>query len=561
VAPRARVDAIPRTGGAPPEDEMLRTSGFWLALGLLLVGVARGGADQPAQPRAAEDPRLARVVDYAGLRVYLGEAVEGIARRTGVSLRVADKGDSASGIELMFMISGRPLEEVMGAITDLLNTPYDRWRWHREGSGQQSSYRLEHEPTLTEAASRARRGIDDIARADAWALYRAARAGPDGLQKLKTLRPDLFRGRQEADLGPVTLLGELSEDQFRSLMSGQALSLPVASLSPAGQAARLDALGAAGGTAVAGGAIRYTFDRTTSGVPYVAVGVHSIGDFSIGSALPPLRWGSRTWEGWLSRYSPPTEEQKRIVAGMAPWLVDASLGSLAIPELLRRAAAVHHLSLVAEVAQNASVVGETPDRPLEELRYRLMIYGHPSKKEGGTYLFRRDDAVTMPRDHLVEWPAISNYRTTASRNDGFLDLAALERMAALRPAQWDALAEEFRDARYMPKWAPVLLLHSTLDPEHRDRLTAPDGIAAGDLPPEALRVLFAPGANAEWFGADLVADRPGTVLRLMQESSGKQRVLVWSVRPADTVATEFRFPLRAREPLRIGGPPSRAGGR
>src|SRR5207248_908601 len=145
------------------------------ALWMAAVGLC--SCDEPAPPSARDDPRLARVVRFTECRAYLGEALEQLTRDTGVSLRISDRGDPASGLELMVWVSQRPLEQVMAAVTGLLSTPYDRWHWQRDGTGGQSSYTLVHEPAMLEAAGRARRDIAQRFSEDAWAAYRASKRG------------------------------------------------------------------------------------------------------------------------------------------------------------------------------------------------------------------------------------------------------------------------------------------------------------------------------------------------------------------------------------------------
>src|SRR5438874_11111441 len=81
----------------------------------LLVALAFAGADAdrsgaaPPKPSPERDPRLKRTVRLLTPRVYLGEALEDLGRQAGVSLKVPDRPDPASDLELAFSITGRPL--------------------------------------------------------------------------------------------------------------------------------------------------------------------------------------------------------------------------------------------------------------------------------------------------------------------------------------------------------------------------------------------------------------------------------------------------------------------
>lgn len=236
-----------------------------------------------------------------------------------------------------------------------------------------------------------------------------------------------------------------------------------------------------------------------------------------------------------------------------------SRAAFKLSELLRRTAETYEFSVVAELRSAAQGMGGLdPARPLEETLVMLGGVGSgllPWRKVGETYVFRRPDYLEIPRDGLVPWSQTKALREASGRNGGFLDLASLIRLAGLSRAQRERCADEFPDARskQLDAWEPVLRVPSVMDPTRARRILSPAGLAARELSPAAQRVLFPPGKEPSWPGAEILVADANVVLSLGSEAEGDRRSLVWKLKPPAATETVHKLTLRKRTPLQAPG--------
>lgn len=511
---------------------------------------AVGGAPQP--PPALSDPKLRVPVALAGRAVYLGEALEELSRKTGVRLQVPDRPDPASGLRLTFWVRHATLREVMEALARLLDSPYDRWRWRVSGTGEGRSYFLEHAHSMSAAAAAYRKEREAAFEADCWAIYRAARAGTPGMQRLRQLRPDLGPGFEDRLWAANELLGALDEGQMRSLVKGGSASVPGTALSAA-QAEALRRALQSPSAAPASWRVGFQVDRGESSLGLAII----VSGPGIGLASTP--WvghavGQRPWQGW-SRAPGKAQQAEfdRIRAKLKerPVAVRRQTRMLAYPELLQRLSEANDLNIIAETPDGSRSI-EDPMPPLDEVLFGLGAGGGlPWIKSGSITVCRRGDAWTIGRDSLVPWPDIRALRATTARRDGFLDAEALGRLARLTPAQWQGLETEFPDAGApeLRAWQPVLLLPALMDPTRARALRSEKGLAARDLSPAALKALFPEGKAPAWPGAGLLKASPEAVVRLGDDADAKGPAVTWTIRPPEAAEQVFRFRLRKRQPL------------
>ncbi len=512
-----------------------------------------------AKPSPEADPRLLRKVTLTGLRVYLGEALARISGETGVALTVSDRRGPWSGLELVVYVKERPLHEVMAGLEALLETPYDDWHWRERGEGDGRAYSLDHRRTPEQAVAAASEDRQAEFERNCLAVYRAARAGPRALRELQALRPGTTPGYRDAGWSQFGLLGELNGGQFEGLMGGGTLTIPARNLSFQGQRYVRGAMAALPGfpdpLTHPEGTIRFAVQPNDDGTPRLHVDINTTMHFKAAGLGPSAEWKRRARRGWSNSGTPEhAREGQRIFAQMDANGHGRGGPTLAVQELLRRTAERHGIHLIAEV-KNGFIGGIDPDWLLEEVLLMLSGGELPHKKLENLYLFRRSDAWYLPRDRLVPWPDIRALRETAEKNDGYLDLDALARVARLPPAQGEGLHEEFPDAdpeRFEP-WRPELLLAGSLKPPLRQRLLSPDGLPLRGLDPNTLAILFPREGNPVWPGFDLAAANPGPArVSLREEPSERDRALVWTVSAREATASEHRYRLSPRVPLKVG---------
>ena len=532
----------------------------YLGAVVLWLVVAAPASATPVSPD--QDPRLRQTVHLSGRTLYLGEALERLAKQSNVALSISDDLGPASGIRLSAHVEARPLHELLNAIATLHSNRVDRWEWRRSGPDDTPRYTLHHQRRLDQIADTARQQIALRFERDCWELYRAVQTGPAAEQALRVRRPDLVGafGVQGVGWAYSRMLRLLDERQFAAVLEGERISIPMEQLAPTGrqlmEAARLvgpkqkDPQTGQLSPLPAGKAVEI-FLQPSSGSAFPTLYVDATGTLGMSVAGP---WSAKQWDaemsqGWLDALSDAEAlalDEARLPPrpiASRPWL-----------ELLQTIAQEKKFPFLAAVDLPGAIGGIDPKLPLRRLLLILARGRVGSQREGALLLFRHLDAWQQDAAELVSWPDIRSLRQSATANQGYLDLAGLARAARLTPSQWSHLHGEFPDLdpKEFVGWREPLLLVTMVSKTEQQALTSSAGLAVADLDVHAQALLFPRGRTPTWPGAERAGQSRAARLSLVYASTPRQPpALSWTVWIPDVENTAVvrRSVLHAREPL------------
>jgi hypothetical protein len=211
----------------------------------LLAGVAAAAiavrpapADDLKTSEARQDPRLEQRVTLAEPRVWIGELLEKLTARTGVSLSTTD-GDGAGDVEVTVFVTDTRLRDLMSALWSLVSYRGAEWHWSRSGKPGAYRYQLMRPPPAATFAARVLQHSQQRFEAEVATLLAAVNAPPERAAAIAARDPAAAKvlGGERERAALKTFSEAFSPETQMSILRGQALlKVPVSSLSPQGRA-------------------------------------------------------------------------------------------------------------------------------------------------------------------------------------------------------------------------------------------------------------------------------------------------------------------------------------
>jgi hypothetical protein len=447
-------------------------------LGALLVGVGLAATLGPGAPVAAgggsplrREPRLNARITLAHREIYLGELVEQIGVRTGVSLAVSDRQGPVSGYRTTLIVRNRPAVEVLEAFAALYGTRTDRWFWAKSGAGFE--LRPEASPqALPESWERlgVRVLLDEQAQMKAfYALH------PEGRARALARDPSLAPLGTPLRERTFPLVAGLSPSQIEALAERRPIRIPVASLTHAQRGALGDGQKNARSVTLFG---------MTSPAPAIF--------FQAGGGGGPAILGGRTAQARLFRLAQDAwvlpGDQRTPLGGRVPQRETPEAQRDLAGGYAPLARAVELLARHADVDVLLDHHGVDNDSAMLDLRGALgVVLGRLDaarmmwKRRGSLYLFRPKEYPRYSRIMLVGWPSISGWRRAATEGDGFLGVRQWAEVAGLNESQVARIRDEFPDVETAAACRSVLAVEPLLDAVARQRGRSPEGLRWADL--------------------------------------------------------------------------------
>jgi hypothetical protein len=220
---------------------------FVLLLSLLTSVLAQNPASKsPIDAKMRQsDERLNAPVTFSADRIYLGELLEALSAKTGVTLSM-DNTDSFSGILVACDLKQIPLADVMNSLWSLIGSKSGVWEWKADTHQTPTCYSLQPTLNARKLGERLHQAMQASFEAQIELMIQRAFMPPE--ERKATVdrfaesldMDDLMHAKQYArviDLEPMWAVvrlfaNALSPDQRTQVLRGVKIDIPFSSLSP-----------------------------------------------------------------------------------------------------------------------------------------------------------------------------------------------------------------------------------------------------------------------------------------------------------------------------------------